>query len=63
MAGHSAGPRTAALARGARLDQTVPGTGLGLDIVREMADLYHGALGLEDLPLGGLRVRLELPGG
>src|SRR5262249_48185141 len=55
--------RGAVLARGARLDQNVPGSGLGLDIVRELAELYRGALRLEDSPLGGLRVRLELPGG
>ena len=54
--------REAALTRGARLDQTVPGSGLGLDIVREIAELYRGTLALEDSPLGGLRVRLELPG-
>lgn len=54
--------REAALTRGARLDQSVPGSGLGLDIVRELAELYHGALRLEDAPLGGLRARLELPG-
>lgn len=55
--------RAAVLTRGARLDQTVPGSGLGLDIVRELAELYRGALRLEDSPLGGLRARLELPGG
>lgn len=54
--------RAAALTRGARLDQSVPGSGLGLDIVRELAELYHGALRLEDAPQGGLRARLELPG-
>jgi signal transduction histidine kinase len=55
--------RAAALARGGRLDQTAPGSGLGLDIVREIAELYRGGLRLEDSPLGGLRARLELPGG
>ena len=54
--------RQAALTRGARLDQAVPGSGLGLDIVREIAELYRGSLRLEDLPLGGLRARLEVPG-
>jgi signal transduction histidine kinase len=55
--------REAALKRGGRLDQTVPGSGLGLDIVREIAELYRGSLQLEDSPLGGLRARLALPGG
>ncbi|HSE74232.1 MAG TPA: sensor histidine kinase [Dongiaceae bacterium] len=54
--------REAALTRGGRLDETAPGTGLGLDIVREIAQLYRGSLRLEDSPLGGLRARLELPG-
>ena len=54
--------RAAALTRGARLDESVPGSGLGLDIVREIAELYRGSLRLEDSPLGGLRARLELPG-
>ena len=54
--------REAALTRGGRLDETAPGSGLGLDIVREIADLYRGSLRLEDSPLGGLRARLELPG-
>jgi signal transduction histidine kinase len=54
--------REAALKRGGRLDQTAPGSGLGLDIVREIAELYRGSLQLEDSPLGGLRARLLLPG-
>jgi signal transduction histidine kinase len=54
--------REAALTRGGRLDQTVPGSGLGLDIVREIAELYRGSLQLEDSPLGGLRAHLILPG-
>jgi signal transduction histidine kinase len=47
--------------RGHRLDQSVPGSGLGLAIVRDLAEIYGGRVGLEDSPLGGLRVRLELP--
>jgi signal transduction histidine kinase len=54
--------RKAALTRGGRLDETAPGSGLGLDIVRELAELYRGSLRLDDSPLGGLRARLELPG-
>lgn len=55
--------REAALRRGGRLDQTAPGSGLGLDIVREIAELYRGSLQLAESPLGGLRARLILPGG
>jgi signal transduction histidine kinase len=53
--------RVTALMRGRRLDETRPGHGLGLDIAREIAGLYGGALLLEDSPLGGLRAQLDLP--
>lgn len=48
-------------ARGKRLDETVPGHGLGLAIVRDLVELYGGAVTLDASPLGGLHVRLELP--
>ena len=50
-----------ALKRGARLDETLPGSGLGLSICDELARAYGGALHLERSPLGGLRARLCLP--
>lgn len=50
-----------ALKRGARLDETLPGSGLGLSICDELARAYGGALLLERSPLGGLRARLMLP--
>lgn len=49
------------LRRGVRLDETVPGSGLGLSIVSDIADLYEGDIALETSPLGGLRAKLELP--
>lgn len=55
------GARDAALARGRRLDERMPGSGLGLDIVREIAALYRGSLQLDTSALGGLRAELELP--
>jgi signal transduction histidine kinase len=55
------GVRQQAFARGTRLDETVPGNGLGLAIVRDLADLYGGRVQLEASELGGLRARLELP--
>lgn len=50
-----------ALKRGARLDESAPGSGLGLSICSDLAQAYGGALHLERAPLGGLRARLELP--
>jgi len=47
--------------RGRRLDETKPGSGLGLSIVVELAQLYGGKLQLGTAPIGGLRVELELP--
>jgi signal transduction histidine kinase len=49
--------------RGQRLDETKPGSGLGLSIVSELADLYRGSLTLGAAPLGGLRAELVLPAG
>lgn len=48
--------------RGRRLDETKPGSGLGLSIVTDLAALYRGSLILADAPLGGLRAELVLPG-
>ena len=47
--------------RGRRLDETKPGSGLGLSIVSDLAGLYHGVFRLEASPLGGLRAHLSLP--
>ena len=53
--------RDAVLAPGVRLDESTPGTGLGLAVVRDVARLYGGDVRLLDSPLGGLRVDLVLP--
>ncbi|MBO0733645.1 MAG: sensor histidine kinase [Methylocapsa sp.] len=53
--------RQAALARGKRLDETKPGSGLGLSIVADLAPLYGGELALDASPRGGLRAVLRLP--
>jgi signal transduction histidine kinase len=53
--------RDAALSRGARLDESKPGSGLGLSIVNELAGIYGGSLTLEGSDLGGLAARLTLP--
>ncbi len=49
--------------RGQRLDETKPGSGLGLSIVVELAGLYGGKLTLDTAPIGGLRAELLLPAG
>lgn len=52
----------AVLKRGMRLDETVPGSGLGLSIVSELVSLYSGSLLLDKSPiLGGVRVKVRLP--
>lgn len=57
--------RQALLARGARLDESVPGSGLGLAIVADLVGLYGGELQLDDAPdaVSGLRVQVRLPAG
>ena len=53
--------RQAALQRGERLDETKPGSGLGLSIVSETAAMYDGEIRLEASVLGGLSAVLKLP--
>ena len=59
--GLPADQRAAALTRGRRLDESKPGSGLGLSIVVDLAALYGGGVTLENSPAGGLRARLRLP--
>ncbi|WP_261396769.1 ATP-binding protein [Photobacterium rosenbergii] len=49
------------LKRGVRLDETTPGTGLGLNIVNELAHSYRGELTLSRSQLGGLKAAVTLP--
>jgi signal transduction histidine kinase len=53
--------RAEALKRGRRLDETKPGSGLGLSIVSETAAMYSGKIQLDNASLGGLRTVLTLP--
>lgn len=53
--------RAAAVKRGQRLDETKPGSGLGLSIVADLAGLYGGGLELSQSALGGLQAVLRLP--
>jgi signal transduction histidine kinase len=59
--GLTPGEREQVARRGQRLDETKPGSGLGLSIVVELAALYGGSLTLGSAPIGGLRAELVLP--
>lgn len=48
--------------RGARLDEAMPGWGLGLGIVTDLVAVNGGTLTLDRSELGGLRATLTLPG-
>lgn len=47
--------------RGHKLDESKPGHGQGLGIVKDIAALYGGSLALAKNELGGLQAQLELP--
>ncbi len=49
------------LRRGVRADEAAPGSGFGLAIVRDLAEVYGGSVRLETSPLGGTRAVLTLP--
>lgn len=47
--------------RGLRLDEQMPGTGLGLNIVKDIVENHSGKVWLENSNMGGLRVIISLP--
>lgn len=49
------------IGRGQRWDETLPGTGFGLAITRDLAEAYRGQIELERSPLGGLSVAVIVP--
>ena len=53
--------RAEVLKRGSRLDESAPGSGLGLSIVDELVRAYGGAMTLGQSPRGGLLAQIELP--
>ncbi len=53
--------RAEVLKRGARLDESAPGSGLGLSIVDELVRAYAGRIELGESAYGGLRFAIELP--
>ncbi len=52
--------RESVLNRGIRLDQSKPGVGIGLSVVKEILNLYRAKIELMDSELGGLKVIIEL---
>lgn len=59
--GLDAEQRAQALKRGRRLDESKPGSGLGLSIVADLVQIYGGSFALEAALAGGLSARLVLP--
>jgi signal transduction histidine kinase len=59
--GLDAAMRDAVLQRGVRADEAAPGSGFGLAIVRDLAELYGGSIALERSDAGGMRAGLRLP--
>ena len=59
--GLTAAQREQVTRRGRRLDETKPGSGLGLSIVVDLSGLYGGSITLGSAPIGGLRAELALP--
>lgn len=51
----------AVVKRGKRLDETKPGSGLGLSIVADLSEMYNGSFALQPAPSGGVRAKLLLP--
>src|SRR5262245_1558459 len=55
--------RIRVMGRGTRLDESVPGGGLGLNITKAIVEAYGGQMLLASSICGGLSVRLTLPRG
>jgi two-component system sensor histidine kinase PhoQ len=60
--GIAAGDRARVAQRGVRADESVPGHGLGLAMVRDSVELYGGRFSIDAAALGGARVTVQLPG-
>ena len=53
--------RAEVFARGFRLDEQIPGTGLGLNIVKDTVEQYSGKVWLSESIFSGLEVNVILP--
>jgi len=53
--------RARVMRRGIRLDESMPGSGLGLNIANAIAEAYGGNMVLDSTAHGGLLVRLRFP--
>ncbi len=53
--------REEVLNRGTRADQVQQGQGIGLAVVAELVELYHGSLSISESRWGGAEIRLDLP--
>lgn len=51
----------ALLERGTRLDESTPGHGIGLAVVKELAESYGGQLAISESELGGAEFRVTIP--
>ena len=58
--GITAEEATTLFQRGQRADESVPGQGIGLAVVRETVELYRGTLDVGRSELGGAELRVEL---
>ena len=59
--GLSAAERAQVSRRGQRLDESKPGSGLGLSIAYSIVQKHGGRLEVEDAPGGGTRMVMQVP--
>jgi len=51
----------ALLQRGMRLDESTPGHGIGLAVVKDIARSYGGSLSIQESKLGGAKITVSIP--